>query len=467
MAGKIKKGFTSYLVVLLIALVAAFLICVTIMLFSPFKNILGFQYFIYNSSDYVYNVTNAENKEVFDFSKIEEIKVNCNYANVAIKRSNRVDSHAIVFENKTKGFAREDQDTGFAYEIFYEDAAKKVLKVEVKEPEGFLYFNKDITINIFVPTEISYSFENTKINITNTSGNIYLGNSEAIKAEGNNIIDINDLSIKTNSGDIILFQMVDTDFEDVFIKTVKGEVDFRKDIKVSNELKVYSSSAEINFGAVEAKNILLDLGNAKFSTSNIKGNVELYINKGYFDVAKIDGNLVSNDANAQMGAAAINIKEITGTVSLPFANASRINIDKLSKDSEFYAEATSGSINIGETYGEVYIETTSGSVNVHTFADDIQIKTISGNINVVYDNSTIADQLDFYTEKGKVSLKIKSDLAFKLAIYKTDLTIRGDDKITIDWMKDKFENPLTVNGGTKNIIIYANNNVNISLLDLA
>jgi hypothetical protein len=58
-------------VVLLIAIVAAFLICVTIMLFSPFKNILGFQYFIYNSNDYVYNVTNAEDKEVFDFSKID------------------------------------------------------------------------------------------------------------------------------------------------------------------------------------------------------------------------------------------------------------------------------------------------------------------------------------------------------------------------------------------------------------
>lgn len=469
MAGKIKKGFTTYLLVLVIALVAAFMICVTVMLFQPFKNVLGFQYFIYNSEDVVYNVTGGAEGEIFDFSTIEEIKVDCDYASVSVKRDDEIESHAVRITNKTKGFARENQDTSFAYELSYEDSSNKVLNIEVKEPEGFIFFGKQIEISVILPVSSTYALENTKIDVSTKSGSIKIGNDIQITTVGSNEIDANSLSLKTNSGKIFIYPFINTTFDELFISSNSGKVNVMTDITAQDNFDLYSKSSEIKLKNLDVKSEYaeINIANSNLNAKTIKGNVNIAITSGYFDVDRVEGNVVCIDANAQMKSATINVGEVTGAVSLPFVNKSNVTIGKMGSGSEFYANATSGKIKIDETYGKVYVETTSGDVDVHTFANDIEIKTTSGDINVIYESTAIANQLDFITQRGKINLKVKSNLGYTLAVYDTDGKLR-DNGVTIEGFEDKFVQPLPpINGGTEKIVIITDKSVNISLIETA
>lgn len=468
MAGKIKKGFTSYLVVLLIAIVAAFLLCITIMLFSPFKNILGFKYFVYSKEiPPVYNETGSTSG-MFDFANIQEINVNCSYASVIVERTKTVDSHAIKFTNLTSGFAKADQNTDFDYELSYEDASKTVLNISVHEPEGFLYFNKKVEIKILVPYQATYSLSNTKIDITNTSGNIYIGNNSEITNVGENEIDLNSLSVKTNSGKILIFPYIEQNIENLFLKSQKGEIEVKKDIIVSNQLNVYSNSGDVTFSQINYLNasdyVLLDLENSKFTASLIKGNVNLMLNSGNFDVDKIEGSVVSNNATKQMGNAKIVIGEVTGAVSLPFLNNTSIRVKEINSGSDFYAHSTKGNIIISKTNGKVYAETASGDIVVKTTGDDIDLKTQSGDINVVYDSVSIANQLDLASIKGKINMKVKSELAFTLSVLDTSERPRTNN-VNISFIDGKFTNPLKINDGTQKVVVISNGQINISLIE--
>lgn len=468
MAGKIKKGFATYLLVLVIALVAAFLICVTVMLFSPFHNIMGLHYFYYDDEVYEYNVTDEDSDAILDFSTLEEIKINCSYAKVTVERYTMVDNHAVKITNKAKGFARANQESSFSYNVSFEDAGKTILNVEVNEPDGFLYFSKEVVVSILVPTTAgAYDLENTKIDITNTTGSIYIGNRDELTTQGDNEIDVNSLSVKTNSGRIMIYPVIEKSFDNVFVKTRKSDIDFATDIVVENSLQVYAKAGNISFKGIENKTpAIIDIANAKFSSEKIVGKTNLLMKSGYFKTNQLQGDLISNDSNSQMVKASIKIDEITGVVSLPFLNGSNLKIKKANAGSQIYAQTTSGSVNIDETYGKTYIKTTSGSVNVHTFADDIEVVTTSGDISVIYENSTIANQLDFATTSGVVNLEIKSDLAFVLVVYDLQYELRQDG-VNIEWIEGDFTNPLTVHGGTKKIQVVSNSDVNISLLDVA
>ncbi len=462
--GKIRKGFTTYLLVLFIALIAAFMIFVTVMLFSPFKNILGFKYFLYQTEDYVYNVTGGAEGEIFDFSKIEEIKIDCNYANVRVERYDNLDSNAIIIENNTKGFARETQNTDFKYTLTYENTAKTILNVTVQEPDGFLYLSKEVNIIVAVPIQSSYALENTKVDITNTSGHIYIGNNTKITTVGSNEINLNSLSVKTNSGELIIFPLIESGFDDIFIKSAKGDVSIRTDL-IANAFEIHSTDGDVEMQNIicTQSNMVLDVDNSKFTAKSIVSNVDLSIKKGILNAEQVTGNVVANDSNEQMKSATIKLGKVYGAVSIPFANESRITIEELSSESECYIHATSGDITIGKTYGYVDIETASGNINLYTYATDFKVKSTSGTIDVKFDNTTIKNQLDISSTKGKVNLAVKNNLAFVLAVYNCAGESRIDG-VNIDFLGGKFTNPLTINGGTKIIKIITNAKVDVTLI---
>ena len=117
--GSVRKGFAGYLMILFIAILAAFLILLTILMFSPFKPILGFKYFVYNYDEKYQETTDDTNKKI-PFNDIQDININCNAADVVIRREYNIDESTIKIENRSIGFARGDQDTSFTYEITYD-----------------------------------------------------------------------------------------------------------------------------------------------------------------------------------------------------------------------------------------------------------------------------------------------------------------------------------------------------------
>ena len=459
MAGKVKKGFGTYLFLLLLTIIAAFLIVLLVMLFNPFKKIMGYQYFYYDDVLYEYNVTGGTTEEIFDLSAMEEIKVNCNYANVKVYKTSEVENNAIKIENRTKGFAKANADVDFTYKIYYEEgSSNKVLCVDVDEVSGSLYFSRKVAVSILIPEESPSTLTGTVVDIANTSGDVYIGYGSADEGQ----FQVEGINVKTKSGDIKLGPVLSTGMKDVFIKSDKGNIKAINDIVATNSFNVNSKSGKVSFKNLTlngSANLILD--SSEFFAQSITGNVDLEIYDGYFDVDKLSGTISGNNAAEQMSSARINIGEVNGNVSFPFANKAKIKISKMTEGSKLYVHGTSGSVTVGELRGYGWIEMTSGKVDVTTYSG-LEVKTTKGDINVSYQGDSLANTLDITSQKGDVDLKVKESLAFILNVFNAKGALRDSYDISIEGFGTAFTFPLTINGGTNPINITTNADVNVS-----
>ena len=442
----VKKGFATYLLILFIAIIAAFFIIVTIMLFSPFKPLLGFKYFTFRDDKVVTTIKESEEDIPFNFANIENISVDCGFATVSVERVKKVEQSGIKIVNKSAGFAREDQDTSFSYEIYYSDNAKKSLVIEVSEPEGFVFFNRNINICLQVGTKAAVSFENTNININNTHGNIYIGNSTYTvpdAAEHTYGISIKSLNIKTVNSYVQVYDNI-KNIEDLFLKTTKGNVYFRDNINVDN-FNLQSSGGRIQARNIFANSANLNLGNSKLEANNFTArNVfDLSIKSGYIDIDNFTGNLTTNKMIQDMGSGEININNVNGNISIPNANNSKINLKKVQTESQVFIRGKDCKINIGELNGDGWFETTSGSVNIKTKNPFIDINTNSGNIDLVYDCAALPQKgVELYTKKGKINLKIRQNLSCVLNVENTKGETRTSKNVYVEGYGRDFKIPL-------------------------
>lgn len=450
---KMRKGFATYLMILLLVVLAAFLIVIVVMLFSPFQNILGFQYMTYNVSD-GYQFRTTAGQEI-NFSNIDEINITCQNATVKVEREVQVQGDAIKLENYCKGFARASDNTAFNYEIYFTEDSS-VLNVEVQEPEGFLFFDNRVIISIIVPANSSYALENTKVNINNTSGDIMIGNQTKLvddesQSSLKNSIYLNSFDVRTNSGNVYLFSYIDDTFDDVFIKTDSGRVRmFSTDYNITNSIELHTSSGifdlnNINYtGSSDNQNIVFDVQNGSFTVNSINGNVKLNVDSGYININSMIGNLSSSDSVQQMNSAEIRITNMNGDLSLPFANNSTVQVGSMSQNNQVFIKGTGSNINIGKMDGYSHIETTSGNVNVTNYSNDMTIKTTSGNINVSYDSNVTDSNLVFSSTSGRIDIGIRS--GFKcIAEFLNTSGNRDNSKVDIQFVVEDFTNPLLIN----------------------
>ena len=481
--GKVKKGFTDYLVILFFLIIAAFLTIVVIMLFSPFKTILGLQYFAYDYEEYHYNVINSNNVDVsttnLDFSNIQEINVNCDYAQVQVSRFVKVDDISIRIQNWTKGFATSGQDTSFDYDIYYKEGSNnRIINIDIHEPEGFVYFNKSVKIDILIPSVLNdegdngYALENTTLNVNSTSGNIYIG-SNATVSRGESDIGLNSFNLKTLTGSIVVFPYIEENLTNVFLKSETGNIDIRSDVYISNSFQINANNSMIDLNSITMptdKAITMNINNSKIFADDITGNIDLTLRSGYIEFNNLNGSLISNNAVDQMDSANIRINKINeGNVSLPYANNSSIRINEVISTSngtkgQVYIHATGGEIQLGSVDGESWIETTSGNVTMSTNSNDISIKTTTGKINVTYNSSTIDNELNFESTTGDINVNIKSNLAYYLEVYNTNNELRSTGSLFVEYYDKEFANPMSVNNGTKHFTVISNASVSINLI---
>lgn len=452
---KMKKGFATYLLILLLVILAAFLIVIVIMLFSPFQNIIGFQYMTYNTdNDYQYRTTAGEE---LDFSTIDEINITCDKASVRVERAIQVQGDAIKFENYCKGFAYASDRTDFTYEIYFSDAEKSILNVEVHEPEGFLFFDDNMVISIIVPSTSEYALENTKVNISTDSGNVMIANQTALVSDVTvsalrNSISLNSFDIRSNRGNVYLYSYIDDTLDDVFIKTNSGTVSMQIDkYDITNSIEFHTISGNVRLNSINytgeeanADNIVFDVENGAFNVESVTGNIKLNMDSGYLDINSLHGNLSSSDSVQQMESAEIRVNSMNGDLNLPFANNSTVSVNSLSKDNQVFIKGNGGNITIGEMDGYAHIETTSGNVNVTNYSNDMIVKTTSGNIDVKYDSNAIDSQLIFSSSSGRIDIGIRS--GFKcIAEFLNTNGNRDNSKVDIQFQVDDFTNPQLIN----------------------
>ena len=472
---KVKKGFATYLLILLLIIVAAFLIVIVVMLFSPFQNILGFQYMTYDVNNYVCETTSGD---LINFEDIDEINITCASASVKVERSKSVSRDSIRFENYCKGFARAGDRTAFGYDIYFADDQSSVLNIEVQEPEGFILFDSTVAISVVIPADSSYSLENTKLSINNTSGAVMIGNQTRITDDETvsnirNSINLNSLDVRTNSGNVILYSYIDNTFNDVFIKTNTGRVTMHlDDYNITERIEFHTANGIFNLNNINytgsqtnLENIVFDVQNGNFYVNSVSGNVSLSMESGYLSIDDLTGNLNSIDSVNQMDTAQIYINNMNGDLNLPFANNSTVNIGSLSQGNLVFINSTSGNIDIGEMDGFADIKTTSGHVSVTNHSDDMTIKTENGNIDVVYDSDSIDSELNFSSTSGRIDIKIRS--GFKcMAEFRNSSGEKDNSRVEIQFYITDFTNPLFINVNSEQdtgSLMYVSTDGNVSV----
>ncbi|MBE7073717.1 MAG: DUF4097 domain-containing protein [Clostridiales bacterium] len=464
MAGKVKKGFGTYLFILFLMLIAAFLIVLMVMIFSPFKKVAGFQYIFYDDEYYEYNVTGGSSDAIFDLSSLKEIKVNCNYAQVSLERSDEADKNMVKIINAANGFASAEADVDFSYKLYYEAGSdNSILCIDVHEAEASLFFSQRVEIAIVLPDDKDCNLQNVTLNIANTSGDIFVG----YLTPAVNRIQLAGLNIKTTNGGVYLGNMLSKDISDVFINSENGGLLSKVDLNATNSFAINAKSGLLEFQNINlGQNIAkMNLGNCEFKANEIIGNIQLQIADGYFDVIRLLGDINGNNPAEQLTTSTITIGEIQGNVSFPFANASRLNIGKLSLG-KLYVNGTSGQVKVGELNGYAWIELTSGSVDIQA-TTDFEVKTTTGKINVVYDSNTINNKISLTSETGEVKLAVNHMLNFTLSVFDSQGQLRSSNNVSVEGFDGIFNIPLDINNGGKAIDITTNSKVEVQLNKVA
>ena len=465
--GNVKKGFGTYLFILLLMVVLAFLVIVAILMLSPSTTILGFRYFI-GRNNYTITKISTDDEQEINYSNLKEINFNVGYSNIEIVRNSQIEKPVITIKTNVYGFAKEKDYKEFSYSANFIESDTTKLNIEVSEPASFLYLSKDIMISYQLPSTIETSLDQTKINVISDSGKLIIGNTSEIKIDDNYTeIKLKDINFKTNSGALVINKFVNNQIEELFFKSEGGRLENNKALTITNNLNIYSTKGNLKLNEIYyegTEKIQLDVKNSKLSASKITGNIVLEIDEGYIDIDELNGNIESGESSNQMGRATINIGNLNGSVNFPSSNSAIIHLGKVLEGKQVYINGTTGKITIDEMNGGCWVETTKGNINIVTNADDISVKTTTGDINVSYNANQIADGLDFVSEKGKVNLKLNPELGFILSLFNSKGELRGSSNVDMSFYGNNFNNPLTVNSGTKNIKIATDSKISISLL---
>lgn len=472
MAGNVKKGFGTYLFIFLMCVVAAFLITCVVMIFQPFKEILGYKYYTFSeTSPFEYQLTDASNN-IIDFENIDIVRISSDYANIRIEKNAHVDNAvAVVVKNNSKGFAKAEQDTDFSYSITQTSQdGKMVLDVSIKEPQSVLSFSKDIEISFYIPyydvADGSHDVSDKKFILTTQSGNIFVGNARAVnqvnidKDVSNENINPKDLTIQSGSGRIYIYSHLDTSaLQNLSIKTNSASVNM-----YSDEINVARSfSFSTQNGGLYANNISgrgenkINLRNGKFSVDTFKGKVDLGIRGGNISISKLDGSIVSESTIESATNGKILISQVLGNVSLPFLGNSQVEFGHIT--GQAYLEGEGADISIKKIDGRSWIKTTSGKVYVYSNNQSLSVHTEKGYINA-YFNSSSLENVIFRSTSGQINLHVLKSLAYKMNVYNLDGELR-ENGIKVEPF-DEYKNPCIVNQGIKEIKFISNGNINVT-----
>ncbi len=490
---KVKKGFAFYLMMFILILVAAFMIIVTIMLFSPQKSILGFKYFSFSDSEQI--VKTADEKDI-NFSTLSTIQINSNSATVNILKSN-VEKDTIEIVNKCIGFAKADQNTQFSREIELKDG---VLKINVVEPEGFLFFSQDFQINILVPAETGvgsnkttnpYQLSNVKFVVTTQSGDVNIGSSTSDKQESSayNTITPKNIAIKTEAGNIKLNKYCEGKFNTLSLVTEAGAISSDVEINISSpsQSKIATSNGRIALSAINTTNsnwtpvknldLNLNLGNGSFIADKIDGSLSLVVANGSLSVKEITGDFSANNTKDSIGSPKINLNTVGGDVSVPFGNNAEITIGEVKGYTNI--DLNGGKVDIGGTKGlsqKSWISSKSGNINA-VVADTIAgvshtFESVSGSINVNY-LAPIISTNTIKSQTGNINFNIKSGYKFMLEVRSNngEYIQTLSDKVSFEFIDAKeYKMPFGVHdyqGRTNYVLLQTDGQIRGKLMSIA
>lgn len=492
----IKKGFLFYFGLFVLLIATIFLICLVVMMFNPGKTILWMQYFTDNKN---YIITQTSKGEPINWAEVNELSIVCSYADVTVDRNHNDDlkSDGVYVRNHAKGFSA-GKNAKFNIDVSFTDDNK--VQIIITEPSGFLYFSKDITVNLHAATQNSkLNFQNMSLKIETKDGDVDIGGTPAKAAEN---VRLKNLDVKTTSGYISISDKFETTSltEGLSLKTEKGIINSSKKVNYNDKSGVSKES----YGIITNVNTTLEVsgnGGIDLGVLSASGKViNLTCNSGYMKLPYVNAqtiNVLSQSGNHNFG-------EVNGFLNYENSESQlrtpNITVDYLNGNFKLIAtEDAKPIINIKEIKGELTVNLDRGDLTVEkangkvdidgdkisskvTFAENhnsqINIKTESSSINLTFLGS-VANNAKIESNTGNVNINITNKANFVAKLYKFDAAVM-DNTVPVDSKKvsinigdafleqhyDAESGTLTVGlNASNNVVIRTNQDINFKLVD--
>ena len=331
---KVKKGITFYIALLLGLLLAAFVICVVIMVFSPGTKIFGLSYYKASDVGEYYYAAVYDNKEVqntpgtseLNDLDVENINVITNAHDLTLMHKTGADKNLDLFsieiKNGTSGFASGDVYPAERSVKYFKDT--KTLEVYAKIPLGFMVTGNSSSVNIEFPA--GYESKNINLVVENaegekTKGSVLIGDSKSPSNLKPAETLLSSISIKATKGLTI------TEYAKIVNPTADLTIEVNGGIAVestlyANNLTIISKNGTNNFakdkdafvvtGAlnIETESVTANYGNISAASVNMKN---VYGKQNFSDVTTASFEISGDSSQCNYTFKTVNIALGAGT----------------------------------------------------------------------------------------------------------------------------------------------------------
>lgn len=485
--GQIRKGFFFYFGLFVLLLIAIFLICLVVMMFNPGKTVLWMKYFTGNE---YFNVsqTTDENKTPINWSTVSNLEINCSYANVVVQKNKELPKDGIYIYNNAKGFSGASNAIKFDYNAYFEG---NTLKIDVQEPNGFIFFSKDIRVVLNANVEGEFNFDKINLVVNTKDGQVDIGGTSAKGAE---TIKLSSLKVSTGKGDIYLTEKFDTSsLSSLSLSTEEGNINSQKTVSYDNgkfgkglsvncetELKTIKGNISFNVLKVVGHDLKLSCKKGNVAVDYIMANtVQVSCVQGNYKFGNVFANLSYTNSEDSIIAPNIIANYVSGDFVL--TTTGNANADPDIKIGEVQGNivvlADKGKLDIDKAHGAIsVISANQLNVNIGVAEDKpanktIDIKNVSGNVTVGF-LGDVAGSVLLETNSGKIVVNFTTVANFTANSYLNDgqNTKLADNKINVNLgLSDgQTKNPLRVNGTSSvngTLTVTTNSGVSFNVVD--
>lgn len=433
----IKKIF-RYVIILLLLLLGLCAIGLLFLFFVPNSSIFGITY-IGKKTEFV--------TQGYDLSKVSSIEVNSNAYNVRVINGTNEDKISVYVYSDTFGYVlKKNSQVNLTTKLY-----SSKLTFTLTEPHGFAYKN-----NSYVEIRLPKTTDEQSLNLT-------LNNNSAKTDVNCKSTNINNLTYKTNSGDLNLNE--GTLKGNINLTLNKGNAYFNGGINLNNNNLTFSQT----YGDLQTAEGKV-LGNITH-TSNNTGRVSIGECAKYTaDLGTAGGQInlgkTTDEVNINSTDTHVSIKEAVSTVNINLTKSGSVNIETLSDNGNANASTirtANGKINIGTSKKFLMLRSTGGNVEVGKMYVAVDVVTESGNVTVTF--ATDAGEFDAnsttppYPRKAEISTKTGN--VNVTGVENLNLTVSGNGNANIVFKEVYGTN--VIKGSTGNVTITTPSNGNPSI----
>ncbi len=483
---KIKKGFLIYLFLFLAIVLAFFVVVFFILLLNPDKSILGLKTF---SSSKVYEIVESvpyaaayetpQDQAEIDFSDINTINVNADYAQVTFVCDNERSKNAIYIINDVQGFTRSSNKLDFDFNVSIENG---VIDIDLQENTGFLFLRKNVQVLIHLFSADSCLADGTTIEVVTQSGAVCFGGYNGTTLHDLNGANLN-AKITTTTGLVRMSTTSNCTFSSLDIKTSSGTI-------VSYEQTPDDFYGQGNLTAdnltkgffITGDSVRFDIGKGTFNNqsvvcSNEDTQVQFMSTSGYVSCDLVKGvvNLRCESGNYYFGTIyglycsnpsivntpIIRVDECLGVISALSMGGAKISISNFDADM-IDISTTTGSVTLGNSdyknlvaNGVINVLTSSGAIRLYTSSctDSSTLYSSSGNIDIIYYDKMIKKDLTAKTQTGIITFRVHSNASAVFYFENYDgslIDTEETNRIECSFTNAELTNPFKVNVSSLN-----------------